>query len=88
MRCCSTDFTCSQLTFECFDDLSQHLTESHGALLSLLPEEMAEGKEITGARKAEITAQAHTAVEEFMKLKEKHQHETGDYTFLLEVSAL
>jgi len=49
---------------------------------------MAEDKEITGARKAEITAQAHTAVEEFMKLKEKYQHEPGDYTFLLEVSAL
>ena len=54
----------------------------------MLPEETADKKEEVGIRKAEITAKAHEAVEGFMKLKEQNQYEPGDYTFLLEVSAL
>ena len=57
-------------------------------MLTLLPEEKAEDKDEVATRKADITAQAHAAVEGFMKLKERYQHEPGDYTFLLEVSAL
>ena len=54
----------------------------------MLPEERAEAKDAAATRKADITAQAHAAVEEFMKLKGQYEHEPGDYTFLLEVSAL